>query len=138
MVNSVSAKCRNCGRMAPADKFVLDHVYKMMVCPECVKQRKMQEDTHRELQQQKILKSMQKEEEKNNPPGWDKDDEYLERAHKMKMSEGENAIVERITPDKVKYRCPNCKYIFIYDSARKFPKTCPYCGNDIMKFPNGF
>ncbi|MFH1174879.1 MAG: hypothetical protein V1725_07115 [archaeon] len=34
------AKCRNCGKESPADTFVLDPVYGMMVCQACVKSRK--------------------------------------------------------------------------------------------------
>ena len=35
---SIEVKCRNCGRMAPADKFVLDYKLKMVVCPSCIKE----------------------------------------------------------------------------------------------------
>ncbi len=40
---SVTVKCRKCGRLADPEKFVLDHFHKMVVCPSCVRERKMQE-----------------------------------------------------------------------------------------------
>jgi hypothetical protein len=43
MVTGPMAKCRNCGKESPADTFVLDPVYGMMVCQTCVKNRKKPE-----------------------------------------------------------------------------------------------
>lgn len=38
--NSVKINCRKCGQPSESDKFILDPVYKMMVCPNCARERK--------------------------------------------------------------------------------------------------
>lgn len=43
MPGAVKVKCRRCGREAGSNEFVLDPVYKMMVCPACTKERKNKE-----------------------------------------------------------------------------------------------
>ena len=35
-IREIKAICKKCGKPAPSDKFVLDAIYKMMVCPNCV------------------------------------------------------------------------------------------------------
>lgn len=38
--NGVKINCRKCGQPSESDKFILDPVYKMMVCPNCSRERK--------------------------------------------------------------------------------------------------
>ncbi|MEM4271901.1 MAG: hypothetical protein QXD13_02350 [Candidatus Pacearchaeota archaeon] len=120
--SAIKVKCKNCGRMANAEEFVLDNSFKMMVCPACIKDKN------------KI--SVQKEEPKpeisvQKPAGWDKEDEYLERAFKAKVKQA--AVVEKIDSEYVKYTCPHCKYSFKYSVIRKKPGVCPYCSEGIVK-----
>lgn len=130
-MDEMRVKCRQCGRYAKTNEFVLDHGYKMMVCPACVKDRRLREDVHREVNAQKQAKKKVMEEVAEKPAGWDHEDEYLQKAHAMKMK---NTVqVEHISGDKVKYKCPKCAYKFIYDLARKMPNGCPYCGMGIGK-----
>jgi len=126
--NTLSAKCRKCQRPSSVAAFVLDPVYKMMVCPNCVKDRRSQEIVQKELKQLKESGKV----EKPQPKGWDAEDEKLERAFKAKK---ENVVeAERIDPDKIKYSCPKCSYKFIYDEDRKKPNSCPYCGTPIKRY----
>ena len=36
----IKVTCKQCGKQANANEFVLDYYYKMMVCPNCVKERR--------------------------------------------------------------------------------------------------
>jgi DNA-directed RNA polymerase subunit RPC12/RpoP len=125
----IKVKCRNCGKEYPADSFILDHVYKMMVCPQCVKDRQKREVIHKEAKQQAEEAKQEEEELKKRPAGWDRDDELLERAYAEKQA-NKLPIVE-ISPGKFRYRCQKCRYEFIYNKATKTPSRCPYCNTGI-------
>lgn len=116
----IKVKCKRCGRSANADEFVLDPDFKMMVCPFCIKDKRMKHEVYVELE---------KEKEKKNVV--DKEDEHLERAYKAKLKQ--TVKVERIDDEKVKYKCPKCGYSFIYNPARNIPARCSYCGSDVSK-----
>ena len=127
----IKAKCRNCGRQAKPEEFVLDPYYKMMVCPLCVKERKTKTKIQKELEEKKTQEKEQHKEEKKLPPGYDKDDTYLEKAYAAKMKD--TVKVDKIGQDKVRYTCPKCNYTFEYDILRKIPGRCPYCSSDIRR-----
>ena len=116
-------KCKRCGRMAKPEEYVLDNVYRMMVCPACVKERKTEEQAE--------LKAQPRAEEKKKPVGWDAEDEYLEKAHREKMSR--TVAVEKVDSERVKYRCLRCKYEFLFNIVRRTPANCPYCGEQIHR-----
>ena len=124
----VSATCRKCGRTAPASSFILDVEYKMMICPQCLKERRTKEQVYKELKEEKETETQ----EPQKPVGWDKEDEYLERAFKQK--EKQNKHYQRVGDGKINYSCLKCKYKFIYDEDNKHPRTCPYCGTEIFVY----
>lgn len=115
----IKVVCRKCGKPASATDFVLDPVYKMMVCPACVKARrdaKVQEKKEEEKQVEEInLK----------PPGWDEEDEYLEKAFRAKQQQA--TVVKRVDETKVRYTCKKCGYSFNFNLITKMPKVCQYC-----------
>lgn len=117
-MKEIDVTCRRCGRKALSTEIVLDPVYKQMVCPDCVKERKGKEMVQKEMKEQKIKKQ----------PGWDREEDYVERENDNKIA------VQRIDSSKVKYTCPKCRYKFIYDQDRKFPSVCPYCSAEISSF----
>lgn len=123
--SGIKSKCRKCGKDMPVEDFVLDYVYKMMVCSNCSRERRAREGVKAELKDKK------KEKAEEKPAGWDMEDAYLEKAHKMKI--GNSVKVERVDDDRVKYTCPKCSYEFLYNIVRKTPGRCPYCSNDIMR-----
>lgn len=129
-MDDMKVKCKRCNRYAKASEFSLDPIYRIMVCPLCVKERKAGEQVHKEVAEMKKKKKQEEDALKSKPAGWDHDDELLERAHKMKSS----VHVERIDRNRVNYICPKCKYKFVYDTAAKRPPRCPYCGSEISKF----
>lgn len=128
--SEIKAICKRCKRSAPSEKFVLDTDYRMMVCPYCIlekRDKKMQAGAAQ--QKQEIVR--------NKPAGWDSDDDYLEKAAEQKKASS-GVIFERIDAEKIKSKCPKCKYGFIYNTAKKFPSSCPYCGTPLptTKFDN--
>jgi DNA-directed RNA polymerase subunit RPC12/RpoP len=127
---SIKVKCRNCGKEYPADQFVLDHVYKMMVCPQCVKDRQKKEYALKSKTGQ-----AEEEPEQKKPSGWDKEDEYIEKAYKEKQSRQSNSpVFEEIDRDKIKYKCSKCGYKFVYNRLSKTPSKCPYCMTEVYSF----
>jgi len=125
--DSIPVKCKKCGRFARADEFILDLDYKMMVCQQCVKEKRMKHEVHSELAKQKEQTKEDTKEPK--PAGWDHEDEYLSRNYKTKMMDSVKVV--RIDAQRVKYKCPKCGYTFTYDVERSTPGRCPYCGEDI-------
>ncbi len=121
---SIKVKCKNCGRMANSEEFVLDHSFKTMVCSACIKDKNK---CPVQKAEPKLDISVQK------PAGWDKEDEYLEKAAKSKMKQKQTAAVEKIDAEYVKYTCPHCKYSFKYSVIRQKPGVCPYCSEGIVK-----
>jgi hypothetical protein len=126
----VKVKCKRCGRDAKSDEFFLDPVYKMMVCRECVKERKMADMAQKKAVVQEQRAKVVQEEQKQRPAGWDSDDLEIERAYKQKM--GAQPVIERIDDDRVKYTCKKCKYTFTYYTSQKRPGRCPYCSTAVQ------
>lgn len=136
----IKIKCRQCNRMSPTEEFVLDPVYKMVVCKMCVKERQQRDAIHKELQQEKDKKQQLKEAiaetkpKDQKPAGWDEIDDRLEKLHKAKVAS--TVTVTKVDDDKVQYACPKCKYNFIYNMEKKTPRTCPYCSTPISNMMN--
>jgi DNA-directed RNA polymerase subunit RPC12/RpoP len=124
--NEIKVKCKKCGRQAPANSFVLDAEDRMMICPNCIKDRRNKVVINKELQEKR-------EEENRRPAGWDAEDEYLEKTYRHKVDVAAGTRVERIDSEKVKYSCPHCKYRFVYNTVKKTPATCPYCSSPIFR-----
>ena len=70
---------------------------------------------------------------KEKPKGWDKEDEMLERAYasKQQAKAATHGAVVQIDDTHVKYTCKKCKYSFKYNTEKKQPAHCSYCGADI-------
>lgn len=122
MFNIVKAKCKRCGKHDDSTTFVLDPVYKIMVCRDCVKERKEKENMAKEKEEALKL-------EPQKPAGWDSDDEYI--AKKYSMKKADEPQVQRINSTKIKYTCQKCKYAFVYDEERETPRICHYCGKSV-------
>lgn len=123
--------CKKCGRSANSEEFVLDPIYKMVVCPLCIKDQKK---TRGKTQIDQAIEhtKQQKKEIQQKPAGWDQTDEYLEKVAFQKSS-GPKIQYERISEEKIKCVCPKCSYKFIRDIIKKYPASCPYCGTPVFK-----
>ena len=116
---AVKAKCKNCGKEAPAEQFKLHYQIKMMVCPDCF--------SGKTQKQQEMKKA-----EPVRPAGWDLEDDYLQKHQRMK--EKEKPQFKRIPgTDQVECTCRGCKFAFKYDPFRKKPRTCPFCNENIPR-----
>ncbi len=132
LFNGVKVKCRNCGRSADSSEFVLDGILKMVVCPTCVKERKAKDIASRI--REKGGAEAQKAQPEGNPlpPGWDQEDEYLERAAKARKK---NTIrAQRVDEEHVRFNCPKCTYEIKYNTVKRTPARCPYCSTNIGSF----
>jgi len=137
MMNSISVKCRRCGKNAPASDFVLDPVYRLMVCPNCVKERKsnMQKSQGAQIKKTEEVKPEIKI-VNNRPPGWDAEDDYLENIHaqrKFELKQTQKSMQQ--VGDKLSYKCYKCKHTFIYNISKRYPNLCPNCGSAIQLPP---
>jgi len=123
-MSEIPALCRICNKYAPADKFRLHTSYRQMVCPNCYSGRtkRAQEEEKKQIHKEKV-----------NPPGWDKDDEYLAQAQLRKKEEIKSQFSKIPGTDRVQCTCASCKYQFKYDPFKKMPINCPYCGSEIPK-----
>lgn len=120
----VKTKCRRCGGEYFSDQLKLDLVYGMVVCPDCIRGRKVQE----EVKKKRIEDKQKEQEAPPKPAGWDEDDMLLDKLAKQKER---NKTVSFIAPGKVK--CRKCSFKFNYDEFLNKPPSCPYCGLFIKK-----
>lgn len=117
----VEAKCKVCGNSAPVDQFKLHHEYRQMVCQGCFTGKTGSK------------KEVKKKEDRPRPPGWDAEDDYLEKISKIKIQENQAQFSKIPGTDQVRCKCSLCKYSFKYDPFRRKPGVCPYCSADIPK-----
>ena len=120
--SSIKAKCRRCGKDAPAEHFKLHYKYRMMVCPDCFSGKT-----------DKQKEAMKKKENTVKLPGWDMEDDYLEKYHRQKVQKERGRFVKIPGTNQVRYNCANCKFSFRYDPFKKRPRTCPYCNTEIPR-----
>jgi rubrerythrin len=125
MINQgIHVKCKRCGKPSPAQEFILDPVYRMMVCRNCVKERQMKDNPA--FKQQEAAK---KAEEKSRPAGYDNEDAMLEKAARMRQAQAAN--VQKLSGDSAKYTCQKCTYRFVIHLDRGYPRLCPQCGTPV-------
>ncbi len=122
----VKSLCRVCNNTAPASQFRLHHDYKQMVCPTCFSGKTKQ----KEEQEKELAK---KEEIRAKPPGWDAEDDYLEKMAKIKREENKAQFSKIPGTNQVKAQCSACKYSFRYDPFNRRPANCPYCNTSVPK-----
>jgi ribosome-binding protein aMBF1 (putative translation factor) len=127
MNSSVKAVCKHCGKQADANSFILDIEYKMMVCAQCVKERKNPKLENKDAKEKETAKSVKLP----KAPGWDAEDEYLEKMQPLKAKQ--KVTVQKIDDEFVRYQCPHCKYTFKYSIVRQKPGNCPYCSSSIER-----
>ena len=118
-MDEVNIICKACNRSAPANQFKLHYKYKQVVCPRC---QSGKEPAKKEV---KV--------EPPKPPGWDQEDEYLEKMAHQRKEENQAQFSKVAGTNQVVCTCFSCKYEFKYDPFRKSPRTCPYCNTDIPK-----
>ncbi|MFH1399042.1 MAG: hypothetical protein ABIG95_02940 [Candidatus Woesearchaeota archaeon] len=120
----IKVKCTVCGQDWDANDFVLDPIYRKVVCSACAKKRR---------QRVANAKAEKIEVVPKKPAGWDAEDEYLDRVARVKQQEPV-IDVEKVDSNKVRYTCPKCRYSFNYNIETHAPSKCPFCSREISKF----
>lgn len=128
----VKAVCRVCNKLVPANQFRLHHDYRQMVCPACYSGKSKQQEEENLVKKQEAVKKA----EPPRPPGWDAEDEYLEKMARIKRQENQAQFTKIPGTNTVKAQCSACKYTFKYDPFKKKPYTCPYCNEEIPRLKN--
>ena len=120
----IKVKCRNCNREADCESFKLHYKFKAMVCPDCF--------SGRTEQLQKRVDPLKKVEPKR-PPGWDAEDEYLEKIARLKKEENQDQFKRIHGSSKVMCKCFNCNFSFRYDPFKRTPGNCPCCDSEVPR-----
>ncbi|MBM3199410.1 hypothetical protein FJZ53_00620 [Candidatus Woesearchaeota archaeon] len=152
MSKQPQVKCKKCGRSAPADSFVLDHLQGMLLCPDCIREQRTNSKVTKEFvtraasnimssgkinpsprhsAQPKPTQEEEKAPVKERPPGWDSEDEYLERSIKQRSKS--SIEYERVDESKVRYVCTKCRFKFVYHTEKRYPSMCPNCGTPVIR-----
>ena len=106
--------CKNCNNKVPASSLKMDLDIGKMVCPDCIKNKKI----HKEIEQEAFHK-----EQKENI---------------MIKTIGNQPQMQTVPQEpksgKIAHKCTSCGYKFKIDPETKIPKYCPYCNSRIMSF----
>jgi len=103
-MENIMSLCKKCGNKAPASSMKLDLDEKKMICPECIKNKKL----HKEIKEEVFKKDDAK---KILPALSPKEDEK---------------------PVKAGHKCASCGYKFMINTETGKPKNCPYCNARVM------
>lgn len=116
-MESIKVICRKCGKLVKAEELILDPIYKLMVCPLCVKARESKES----LVEFKIIK--EPEVKKIITPK-DFIEEPTRITNKLNIIKEQDGLC----------RCLRCSYKFKYNFDKGIPALCPYCGCNIQNY----
>jgi len=122
----VKAKCKHCGREADSEMFKLHYKYRMMVCADCFTGK-----TDRDRQKKEASADPRTG---GKPPGWDSEDEYLEKMSRMKQQQTVSRFQPILGTKLYQCTCIGCNYNFKFDPLKNMPQSCPYCNEPVPKF----
>ena len=97
--------CKNCGNKVPSSSLKLDLDEKLMICPDCIKNKGI----HKEI-----------------------DKEVFHREEKQPLQSITKR--EEVPSSKIAHKCSSCGYKFKIDPETRKPKNCPYCNTRVMSF----
>ncbi len=105
--------CKNCNNKVPASSLKMDLDIGKMVCPECVKGKKI----HKEIEQEALYRKspVQMQNQSSTPQM------TVTRPEEPKAS-------------KTAHKCTSCGYKFRIDPETNKPKNCPYCNSRVMGY----
>ena len=104
--------CKGCNNKVPASSLKMDLDIGKMVCPDCIKNKKI----HKEIE----LEVAHKKEPQMDAP----------QMFQMKMAQPP----AEPQSSKIAHKCTSCGYKFKIDPETKIPKYCPYCNARVMNF----
>ena len=97
--------CKKCGNKVPSSSLKLDIDEKLVICPDCIKNKKI----HKEIEQEAYHKP------------------DMQQATISKLAVEEKSA-------KIAHKCTSCGYNFKIDPETKKPRNCPYCNSRVMGF----
>lgn len=103
-MEDIMVLCKKCGNKVPASSLKLDIDEKMVICPDCIKNKKI----HKEIAQEVYGKPDAQKSTINKP--------------------------EEERSAKISHKCSSCSYRFRIDTETKKPRNCPYCNARVMSF----
>lgn len=104
----VLVPCKKCGSKVPSSSLKLDLDEKLMICPECIKNKGI----HKEIEK-----------------------EVLQRGNKPMPKPFEMAKqTEEPKSSRIPHKCSSCGYKFRIDPETCKPKNCPYCNARVTSF----
>ena len=112
-MQDVMVSCKKCGNKAPASSLKLDLDLKMVVCSDCIKNKKI----HKEIEDEVFHKENLSIKPLNNQA----------QVHQSNQ-------IQEPKSSKVGHKCTSCGYKFMINIDPKTPKNCPYCNSRVMSF----
>lgn len=110
----VLTKCKRCGKSSLSTEFVLDPVYKTMVCRNCVKERQAGETPS--------VTPLKAAQTAGKPRVTNKITNTPTALESAKEHISASSTVKR------KKRCSKCGYEYPYNAEKNYPLNCPNCG----------
>jgi len=105
--------CKCCSNKVPASSLKMDLDIGKMVCPDCIKNKRI----HKEIEQEALHKT---------------------QAAQMQNASSTPQITimrpEDQESSKISHKCTSCGFKFKIDSETGKPKNCPYCNARVMGF----
>jgi predicted Zn-ribbon and HTH transcriptional regulator len=137
----VQVTCKHCGKQAFSTDFILDPVYKQMVCKNCVSERQLKENPIKpgtsgntvalksgsalaKQQSTAMVKQAQTSMIKQTPTPIAK----TMPAQKIVATSG----------DKTRKKCGKCGFAYQYNAEKRYPPNCPNCGSPSVMQPGKF
>ena len=105
-MHDVMVSCKKCGNKVPASYLKLDLDEKMVICPDCIKNKKIHKEVEKEV--------------------FHKNDEAKKSVKQIFLPEEESKT------NKIGHKCTSCGYKFVINPKTRNPKCCPYCNARIM------
>ena len=104
--------CKGCSNKVPASSLKMDLDMGKMVCPDCIKNKKIHKEVEKEV--------FHKEQKENIM---------------IKSAEGQSHM-QAAEPQsgRVAHKCTSCGYKFKIDPETSKPKSCPYCNSRVMGY----
>ena len=112
-MQDVMVPCKKCGNKVPSSSLKLDIDLRMVVCPDCIKNKKIHKEIEEESLHKKSAAQMQ------NPSS----------IPQMTIMQAEGP-----KSGKIAHKCTSCGYKFKIDPETSKPKNCPYCNARVMGF----
>jgi DNA-directed RNA polymerase subunit RPC12/RpoP len=116
-MDDIMVICKKCGNKAPVSQMKMDYDEKLVICPECIKNKKI----HKEIEKEVFHKG-------------EEDPAKTEKIQSSGLVFAKKPETQEQPSSKMAHKCTSCGYKFKIDPETRTPKYCPYCNSKIMGF----